>query len=63
LNLRRFRGAAVIDRLGGGGGLTLHVLRASNVEEIGAIFGRLRELQAGALALATDPFLFGPAIG
>jgi putative ABC transport system substrate-binding protein len=40
-------------------GLTLQVLRASNVEEIEAVFRSLRELHVGALAVASDPFLFG----
>ena len=40
-------------------GLTLHVLRASSGDGIEAVFSSLRELHAGAVVVAPDPFLFG----
>ena len=39
-------------------GLQLHVLRASTVSEIDAAFGTLAEIQAGALLVSADLFLF-----
>ena len=39
-------------------GLKLHILRASRVEDIDGVFTSLTKMQAAALAVATDPFLF-----
>jgi putative ABC transport system substrate-binding protein len=39
-------------------GLKLHILRASRVEDIDGAFTSLTKMQAAALAVATDPFLF-----
>jgi hypothetical protein len=39
-------------------GQRLHILRASNDDEIDAAFAEAAELRAGALLVGADPFLF-----
>jgi putative ABC transport system substrate-binding protein len=39
-------------------GLQLHILNASSEGEFDAVFARLMQLRAGALLVASDPYLF-----